>query len=60
MLKNVGMYRLSVPDGAWEKVASMDSIEIAQLNGFVSVTADGEPAIMGHTGAAQVYLLAWK
>jgi hypothetical protein len=26
----------------------------------VSVTADGQPAIMSHTGAAQVYLLAWK
>ncbi len=60
MLKNVGIYRLSVPDGAWEKVASMDNVEVSQLNGFVSVTADGQPAIMGHTGAAQVYLLAWK
>jgi Tol biopolymer transport system component len=60
MLEKVGMYRLTVPGGVWEKVASMDNVEVSQINGFVSVTADGQPAIMSHSGAAQVYLLAWK
>ena len=54
------MYRLSVPSGAWEKVASMDNIDASEQDGFVSVTADGQPAIMSHSGAAQVYLLAWR
>jgi hypothetical protein len=51
---------LSVPGGAWEKVASMENVDASQIDGFVSVTADGQPAIMSHTGAAQVYLLAWN
>jgi dipeptidyl aminopeptidase/acylaminoacyl peptidase len=58
--EKVGIYRLSVPGGAWEKVASMENVDASQIDGFVSVTADGQPAIMSHTGAAQVYLLAWK
>jgi len=58
--EKVGMYRLSVPGGAWEKVASMDTIDASAVDGFVSVTADGQPAIMSHSGAAQVYLLSWR
>ena len=58
--EKVGMYRLSVPSGAWEKVASMENVDASQVDGFVSVTADGQPAIMSHTGAAQVYLLSWR
>ncbi len=60
--QKVGMYRLSVPGGVWEKVASLDDVGIdaSAPDEFVSVTADGQPAIMSHSGAAQVYLLAWK
>jgi serine/threonine protein kinase/Tol biopolymer transport system component len=58
--EKVGMYRLSVPGGAWEKVASMENVDASEVDGFVSVTANGQPAIMSHSGAAQVYLLAWK
>jgi Tol biopolymer transport system component len=60
--EKASIYRLSVPDGAWEKVASMDDVGIdaSAPDEFVSVTADGQPAIMSHSGAAQVYLLSWK
>lgn len=54
------MYRLSVPGGAWEKVTSIDNVDASAVDGFVSVTADGQPAIMSHSGAAQVYLLSWR
>jgi hypothetical protein len=27
---------------------------------FVSLTADGQPAMMSHTGVAQIYSLHWK
>ena len=54
-----GLYRVSVPDGARERIS--DVPEAAVANGaMVSVTADGRPAIMGHAGAAQVYSLLWK
>jgi len=60
--EKASIYRLSVPDGAWEKVVSMDDVGIdaSAPDEFVSVTADGQPAIMSHSGAAQVYLLSWK
>jgi Tol biopolymer transport system component/tRNA A-37 threonylcarbamoyl transferase component Bud32 len=56
---HAGMYRVSVPDGARQRVS--DIPDVGMFNeAFVSVTADGQPAIMSHAGAAQVYLLQWK
>ena len=55
-----GMYRLSVPQGKWEKMGGMERIDARDLDSFVSLTAEGEPAIMSHTGIAQVYALHWK
>ena len=56
---DAGMYRLSVPDGAHQRVS--DIPEIGPMNAaFVSVTADGQPAIMSPAGAEQVYSLQWK
>jgi Tol biopolymer transport system component len=55
-----GMYRLTVPEGKWEKMGGMERIDARDLDSFVSLTADGEPAIMSHTGIAQVYALHWK
>jgi eukaryotic-like serine/threonine-protein kinase len=56
---HAGMYRVSVPDGARQRVSDIPDIEVINA-AFVSVTADGQPAIMGHAGAAQVYSLQWK
>ena len=56
---HAGMYRLSVPDGACQRVS--DIPDTGPMNeAFVSVTADGQPAIMSPAGAEQVYSLQWK
>jgi serine/threonine protein kinase len=56
---DAGLYRLSVPDGGYERIA--DTPDVSPYNdAFVSMTADGRPAIMSHSGAAQVYSLRWK
>ncbi len=55
-----GMYRLTVPEGKWEKMGGMERIDTRALDSFVSLTLDGQPAIMSHTGVAQVYALHWK
>jgi Tol biopolymer transport system component len=54
-----GMYRLSVPSGAWERISDIPWMG-SVTDAFVSVTADGQPAVMNHTGVAQVYSLLWK
>jgi sugar lactone lactonase YvrE len=53
-----GIYRISVPEGKWAKVADMDGVAASDAN--VSLTADGQPAMMTHVGVAQVYSLQWK
>jgi eukaryotic-like serine/threonine-protein kinase len=56
---SAGMYRLSVPDGASQRVSDIPNT--GPMNeAFVSVTADGQPAIMSPAGAEQVYSLEWK
>jgi len=56
---HAGMYRLSVPDGACQRVG--DIPDTGPMNeAFVSVTADGQPAIMSPAGTEQVYSLQWK
>jgi serine/threonine protein kinase len=54
-----GMYRLSVPSGMWERISDIPNMGSVS-DSFVSVTVDGQPAVMNHTGVAQVYSLAWK
>jgi hypothetical protein len=54
-----GMYRLTVPDGKWEKIGGMERVDLRDRDSFVSLTADGHPAIMSHTGVAQIYALHW-
>ena len=62
-----GIYRLTVPDGKWDKVTGLDGTydagytDIGHGGGvFLSLTADGQPAMMSHTGVAQIYSLRWK
>ena len=54
-----GMYRVSVPDGARQRVSDVPDVGAFNIQ-FVSVTADGQPAVMANAGAAQVYSLQWK
>jgi serine/threonine protein kinase/Tol biopolymer transport system component len=56
---NAGMYRVSVPDGSRQRVSDIPDTTILN-EGFVSVTAAGEPAIMSNAGVNQVYSLQWK
>ena len=54
-----GMYRVSVPDGGRKRVSDIPDTTVWN-EAFVSVTADGQPAIMSYAGAEQVYSLRWK
>nr|WP_281383602.1 winged helix-turn-helix domain-containing protein [Granulicella aggregans] len=54
-----GIYRLSVPEGTWEKVVGVENINAKNDEALLSITADNQPAIMSHTGVAQFYLLRW-
>jgi Tol biopolymer transport system component len=56
---DAGMYRISVPGGGWERVSDVPDVGLMN-EAFVSVTADGQPAIMSGAGAGQVYSLQWK
>ena len=57
-----GIYRLTVPDGKWEKVSELASVYTSLYGGdsFVSLTAEGQPAMMSYTGVAQIYSLHWE
>jgi serine/threonine protein kinase/Tol biopolymer transport system component len=55
-----GIYRMSIPRGDWEKFADVEGINPGwSVEAFVSLTRDGQPAVMSRTGAAQIYLLHW-
>jgi Tol biopolymer transport system component len=56
-----GLYRLTVPLGSWEKLSDL-KIDLPRdpMAGFISVTPEGQPAIMSDTGIAQIYSLSWK
>jgi serine/threonine protein kinase/Tol biopolymer transport system component len=57
------IYRLTVPQGTWTKVTSIDSLNLSKdfdLERVVSLTGDGRIAMMEHTDVTQVYSLAWK
>jgi serine/threonine protein kinase len=56
-----GVYRMTIPQGGWEKLGGVEGINPAEsIETFMSVTRDGQPAIMSRTGAAQIYLLHWS
>jgi dipeptidyl aminopeptidase/acylaminoacyl peptidase len=59
MQDHKGIFRLSVPDGAWDKIVGLENIDSRPSEAFVSVTADNQPVIMSHTGVEQFYLLRW-
>ena len=56
---HAGMYRVSVPDGVRQRVSDVPDVGANNFQ-FVSVTADGQPAVMANAGAAQVYSMQWK
>jgi serine/threonine protein kinase len=55
-----GVYRLTIPQGEWQKLTGAEGIDPAYpTEQFVSITREGQPAVMSRTGAAQIYLLHW-
>jgi Tol biopolymer transport system component len=55
-----GIYHMTIPQGGWEKLTGVEGINPADgTEGFVSLTREGQPAVMSRTGAAQIYLLHW-
>jgi Tol biopolymer transport system component len=55
-----GIYRMTIPQGGWEKLSGVEGINPANgTESFVSITSEGQPAVMSRTGAAQIYLLHW-
>jgi hypothetical protein len=42
--------------GHWRPAGKMAS----PVDSFPSLTAEGQPALMSHTGVAQIYSLSWK
>ena len=55
-----GMYRLTVPQGKWEKLGGMERVDARDTDSFPSLTENGEPVIMSHTGVGQIYQLDWN
>lgn len=55
-----GIYRLTVPQGQWTKMSGLEGVnDFNGFDSFLSLTPDGQPAMMSRTGVAQVYLLRW-
>jgi serine/threonine protein kinase/Tol biopolymer transport system component len=55
-----GIYRMTIPRGGWEKLSGVEGINPASsVESFVSLTREGQPAVMSRIGAAQIYLLRW-
>jgi serine/threonine protein kinase/Tol biopolymer transport system component len=55
-----GVYRTTIPQGGWEKLTGVEDINSGtSIENFVSITREGQPAVMNRTGAAQIYLLHW-
>jgi WD40 repeat protein len=56
-----GIYRLTVPGGEWTKLNGLEGVnDPSGFDSFMSLTPEGQPAIMSRTGVAQLYLLHWK
>jgi Tol biopolymer transport system component len=59
-----GIYRLTIPNGNLEKITSLDGIKFDPdndvLEGFISLTADGQPALLSDTSVVQIYSLQWN
>jgi hypothetical protein len=51
---------MTIPQGGWEKLCGVEGISSAAgTELFVSLTREGQPAVMSLTGAAQIYSLHW-
>jgi serine/threonine protein kinase len=59
--EQAGIYRLTVPDGKWELFTKFTGLNV--LDGpqnFVSITPEGNIAVMSDTSVTQIYQMRWK
>ena len=55
-----GIYQLTVPRGDWKQLCGLEGVNDPQpLDSFMSLTPDGQPAIMSRTAVGQIYSLRW-
>jgi len=55
-----GIYQLTVPQGEWKQLCGLEGVNDPQgADSFLSLTPDGQPAIMSRTGVGQIYSLRW-
>jgi Tol biopolymer transport system component/DNA-binding winged helix-turn-helix (wHTH) protein len=60
VLGNNGIYQLTVPQGEWKQLCGLDRVNDPRgADSFMSLTPDGQPAIMSRTGVGQIYSLRW-
>jgi hypothetical protein len=60
ILGNNGIYQLTVPQGEWKHLCGLAGVNDPQgADSFLSLTPDGQPAIMSRTGVGQIYSLRW-
>ena len=55
-----GVYRMDIADGVWTRVSSLQGLNAKIFDSNISMTVDDRPALMSHTGSAQIYSLRWK
>jgi serine/threonine protein kinase len=60
--EQVGIYRLTVPDGKWELFTKFTGLNVLQqgAQNFVSITPEGNIAAMNDTSVTQIYQMKWK
>jgi serine/threonine protein kinase/Tol biopolymer transport system component len=57
---NNGIYQLTVPQGEWKQLCGLEGVnDPRSFDSFMSLTPDGQPAIMSRTGVGQIYSLRW-
>ena len=56
-----GVYRLTISDGTWTRVAKFDGLSISadELEGFPSLTSDGHFVMMSDMSMVQIYSAKW-
>jgi Tol biopolymer transport system component len=57
-----GVYRLAITDSKWERLGKFDGLNFPgsdELEGFLSLTADDQPAIMSDSSVVQIYSAKW-
>ena len=55
-----GIYQLTVPRADWKQLCGLEGVNDPQsADSIMSLTPDGQPAIMSRTGVGQIYSLRW-